>query len=331
MSTKTSFGEPFNYPRLIGENFIDLGVFVHRKDILFDIGFFDTSLKRLVDWDFIIRATKDNPATFVPITVMDYNDRVDAIDRLSVRESYNDALVYIKRKHNFSYKISTVIVTYNHEKYLGKAIESACTQQGDFVHEVFVFDDCSTDGTWRVVQEYAKKYPNLIKGCRQEKNVGQSLNLKGALGAARGDFIAILEGDDYWTDSLKLKKQSRFLIDNSDCSMVFSKIEVFDLRHNTKRFLSRQENIKKNKLDGSDFLAEPSMNLIGNFSSCMYRRYILESLPPFAFGERISEIVVAFHFEKYGKIGYLNSPMGVYQQHANGLWTGADQKSQDKS
>jgi glycosyltransferase involved in cell wall biosynthesis len=331
MSTKTALGEPFNYPRLISENFIDLGVFVHRKDILSDIGFFDTSLKRLVDWDFIIRATKDNPAIFVPITVMDYNDREDAGDRLSVKESYNDALVHIKRKHNFSYKISTVIVTYNHEKYLGKAIESACTQQGDFVHEVFVFDDCSTDGTWRVVQEYAKKYPNLIKGCRQERNVGQSLNLKGALGAARGDFIAILEGDDYWTDSLKLLKQSRFLIENSDCSMVFSKIEVCDLRNNSKRFLSRQENIKKNKLDGSDFLAEPSMNLIGNFSSCMYRRYILESLPSFAFGERISEIVVAFHFEKYGKIGYLNSPMGVYQQHENGLWTGADQKSQDKS
>ena len=329
-STMVDFGESFNYHRLTSENFIDIGVFVHHKDITHDIGYFDTRLKRLVDWEFIIRATKYIPATFLPITVMDYSDLEGAGDRISSKESFNVALAHIRKKHNLSYKISTVIVTYNHEKYLSKAIESACSQKGDFTHEIFIFDDCSTDGTWRVIQEYAKKYPDLIRGCRQEKNIGQALNFRSALGAARGDFIAVLEGDDYWTDSLKLQKQSKFLVENYDCSMVFSKIEVYDLRNDSKFFLQRQENIQKDKLDGSDFLAESTMNLIANFSSCMYRRYIFESLPLFAYAERISEISVAFHFEKFGKIGYINNPMGVYQQHENGLWTGADEESQAK-
>ncbi len=331
LSTGTVCGEKFDYSKLLRENFIDSGIFVHHANILSNISFFDTGLKRLVDWDFIVRATKNNTPVFVPITVMNYNDCVGLGDRVSVRESYNDALVHIRKKYKTKFLVSTVIITYNHEDFVRQAIESACNQKGDFDHEVFIFDDCSTDSTWSIIGECALKFPDLIKGCRQEKNIGQAQNLRAAFGAARGDFIAVLEGDDSWSDLNKVHKQSQFLIANSDCSMVFSKIEVHDIANNTKRFLTRQSNLNSQKLDGADFLAHPSMNLIANFSCCMYRRHILDNLPDYVFDDRVNEIAVAFYFENFGKIGYVNEAMTVYRQHLGGMWTGASKNEQEVS
>jgi glycosyltransferase involved in cell wall biosynthesis len=327
-SDQSPFGFEFNRETLKSENYIDLGVFVHHKNYIHQFSF-DEKLKRLVDWDFILQITNCALPVYIPKTVMIYNDIADQ-SRISVKESFSMAVNHIKCKHKLPYKVAAVIITYNHEKFLEDAIESACQQVVDFEYEVIIFDDFSSDGTWNIISKMAAKYPNLIKGCRNSKNFGQALNFKNAIGAARTDFIAILEGDDVWTDPRKVQKQAEFLISNSDSSMVFSKILVQNCYTNTDRFLQRQLSIDKNSLQVEDFLASESMNLIGTFSTCMFRRYVLSSLPDFVYHQRLSEITVAFHAVNYGFIGYLNSPMTLYRQHENGLWSGSDEATRLK-
>lgn len=327
-SNNDPFGFEYSRTDLESENYIDLGVLVHSNDIFKEFSF-DIELKRLVDWDFILNITKNTDPIYIPKSVVTYNDISDA-SRISIKESYSLALSHLKNKHKLSYKISAVVIAFNHGMYLEKALESACQQIVDFDYEVIVFDDFSSDNTWHVISKMAEKYPNLIKGCRNIKNLGQAINFKNAIGAARSDFVAVLEGDDIWTDARKVQKQAEFLVSNPDAAMVFSKILVKNSQLNSMRYLKRQELIANKKLLIDDFIADESMNLIGTFSTCMFRRYVLSSLPEFVYEERLSEITVAFHSANYGYIGYLDSEMTLYHQHENGLWTGMDQESQLK-
>ena len=124
--------------------------------------------------------------------------------------------------------VTTIIVSYNHERYIADAIESALSQQGDFEHEILVSDDGSTDATREIVREYARRHPSVIRDISGSENLGISANYRKCIAEAKGDFIAVLEGDDRWAVSDKLKKQLDFLLANTDCHMVFSEIVIND-------------------------------------------------------------------------------------------------------
>ena len=94
-------------------------------------------------------------------------------------------------------------------------------QQVNFPMEFIIAEDCSTDGTRAICEEYAKKYPDLIRLITSETNVGANPNELRAMKAARGKYIAYCEGDDYWTDPLKLQKQVDFLESHPDYSVCF--------------------------------------------------------------------------------------------------------------
>jgi glycosyltransferase involved in cell wall biosynthesis len=224
--------------------------------------------------------------------------------------------------------VSTAIVCYNQEAFIGAAIDSALAQRGNFVQEIIVSDDGSSDNTRQIIGGLSDKHWKLIRDLSSDRNVGVSANYKRCFDAANGDYIAVLEGDDYWFDELKLQYQVDFLENNPDCSMVFSKIRVENLGNRTVRTLRRQEDIRGCKLDGSDFLAHETMNLIGNFSCCMFRTELIRKLPEFLFETRISEVMIAFFLENFGQIGFINRPMSAYRQHAGGVWSGASREEQ---
>ena len=229
------------------------------------------------------------------------------------------------------FRVSTVIPTYNQENYIAAAVESAAMQIGDFDHEIIVSSDGSTDRTHDRIDEWRHRFPGLIRDISEEGNVGISGNFRRLFAAATGEYIAILEGDDVWTDPEKLSKQLAFLIDNADCSMVFSKILVRKLPSGEESYLSRQTGLSKMKLDGADFLADPTMNLIANLSSCLLRASVAKSLPDRVFDGRFNEIALAFYFERHGKIGFIKEPMSIYHQHSSGVWTGSSRQEQLKS
>lgn len=115
--------------------------------------------------------------------------------------------------------VSIVCITYNHEPYLRQALEGFLMQETDFPVEIILAEDCSTDGTRAICEEYAEKYPGKIKYIYRDHNVGYNENEYEAMCTATGKYIAYCEGDDYWTDSLKLKKQVDFLESHPDYSV----------------------------------------------------------------------------------------------------------------
>ena len=109
-------------------------------------------------------------------------------------------------------KLSVILITYNHEKYIEKALDSVLSQVTDFPFEIVIGDDCSPDDTNNITREYRDKYPDIIRIVHREKNTGRpTLNVYETTMKCRGDYLAYLEGDDYWTDSDKLQKQMDFL------------------------------------------------------------------------------------------------------------------------
>lgn len=103
--------------------------------------------------------------------------------------------------------VSICCITYNHEHYIKDALDGFIMQNTNFLYEIVISDDCSKEGTRKVIEEYKKKYPSLIRDVSPEKNMGSSENFIYVQQCAKGKYIAICEGDDYWTDPLKLQKQ----------------------------------------------------------------------------------------------------------------------------
>src|ERR1019366_1015566 len=106
---------------------------------------------------------------------------------------------------NAELKVGVLMITYNHEKFIAQALESVLMQKADFPFELVIGDDCSTDGTREIVREYSQKYPEIIRAHLRERNIGAKENFRQVFLASRGRYLALLEGDDYWTDSRKLQ------------------------------------------------------------------------------------------------------------------------------
>ena len=100
-------------------------------------------------------------------------------------------------------KVSVRIVTYNHERFIGQAIDSVLMQTVNFPYEIVIGEDCSTDNTRRIVMDYRDRYPDKIRLLLHEQNVGQHANIMRTEAACRGRYMANLDGDDYWTDPCK--------------------------------------------------------------------------------------------------------------------------------
>ena len=123
-------------------------------------------------------------------------------------------------------KVSVHMITYNHERFIAQAIEGVLMQQTDFAVELVIGEDCSTDGTRAIVRRYGERYPERIRLLLQERNLGARANALATLNACRGQYIALCEGDDYWTDPTKLQKQVDFLESHPECSLCFHRVLV---------------------------------------------------------------------------------------------------------
>lgn len=109
-------------------------------------------------------------------------------------------------------KLSVIFITYNHEKYVEKALRSVCEQETDFAYEIVVGEDCSTDSTREILKKVANEYPDKVRLLFRKKNFGRpTLNVYNTTMECRGEYLAYLEGDDMWTDKHKLQKQVDFL------------------------------------------------------------------------------------------------------------------------
>ncbi|HCB62180.1 MAG: hypothetical protein A2W93_10765 [Bacteroidetes bacterium GWF2_43_63] len=135
--------------------------------------------------------------------------------------------------------VSVAVVTYNHEKYIAPALDSILKQQTNFKFEIIIRDNCSKDKTTEICQKYAKKNPDKIRHILQPTNVGLRKNNIITWKACRGKYVAMCEGDDYWTDENKLQKQVDLLESNPEYGICFHQtvVEYVDQDGSIKKYL----------------------------------------------------------------------------------------------
>lgn len=175
---------------------------------------------------------------------------------------------------NKEIKVSVIILSYNHEKYLQHAIESVLSQKTDFNYEILINDDCSQDKTPYIAREYAEKYPEKIRFTRQAKNIGATRSGYEMLIKCRGQYIASCEGDDYWCDENKLQIQANFLDKNPEYSGCTHEMKIVDeneqpLRRQKLHWISRRCDYGIEDFKG--------IYLPGHPNSTMRRNYYLDS------------------------------------------------------
>lgn len=218
-------------------------------------------------------------------------------------------------------KVSVACISYNQEDYIAEALEGFVSQKTDFLYEVIIADDKSTDKTPRIIKEYAEKYPEIIKPIFRTKNVGPQKNFIGALKKAEGQYIALCEGDDFWTDPLKLQKQADYLDLHKDFNLVFHPVRVFFQNHEKEDSIFPDPE-EKDTFTINDLLRR---NFIQT-NSVMYRKINYDSLStdamPFDWYLHLSHV-------NNGKIGFINEIMAAYRRHADGLWWQTTQEGQD--
>jgi glycosyltransferase involved in cell wall biosynthesis len=126
--------------------------------------------------------------------------------------------------------VSVMMITYNQAPFIAKAIQGVLQQKVNFPFELVIGEDCSTDGTRKIVLEYQKKFPDIIRVITSDKNVGGKKNVHRTGKACRGKYIAWCEGDDYWHHPCKLQKQTDYLESHPECGLVYSSYDVYHVR-----------------------------------------------------------------------------------------------------
>jgi glycosyltransferase involved in cell wall biosynthesis len=139
-------------------------------------------------------------------------------------------------------KVSIVCNTYNHEKYIRDTLDSFVMQKTNFPFEILIHDDASTDSTVDIIREYEAKYPQLFNCIYQTENQyskGGGISDKFQFPRANGDFVAICEGDDYWTDENKLQKQYDAMMKHPECDICAHRAqEVFANTKEIRRYVA---------------------------------------------------------------------------------------------
>ena len=219
--------------------------------------------------------------------------------------------------------VSVDVITYNHAKYIRQCLDGFVMQKTNFPFEVLIHDDASTDGTADIIREYAEKYPDIIKPILQTENQwsrGVSVDKVYNFPRIRGKYVAICEGDDYWTDPHKLQKQVDFLETHPDYSVCFHPVRVTwdDAHMPDYTFPTPRQCFNKTTLELSDLLKQ---NFIQT-NSVMYR-WRPECVDLFPTGILPGDWYLHLLHAQVGKIGFIPDVMAVYRRNAGGIWTGA--------
>lgn len=212
--------------------------------------------------------------------------------------------------------VSVFMVTYNHERYIRQAIESALMQKTDFPFEIVIGEDCSTDNTRTIVLDYEQRYPGKIRVVRSDHNVGAVANATRTLAVCRGKYVAFLEGDDYWTDAGKLQKQVGFLETHPDFSICF---------HGSLEVDSNGNEIKKFDLNADQAEVTTIEDLSkGNYiytASSIFRNNLVPDIPDWLRGLNAGDYPLHLRLAQLGKIKFFPDKMSAYRIHTGGMFT----------
>lgn len=207
-------------------------------------------------------------------------------------------------------KVSVCVVTYNQDKYIRQCLQSIVDQRTSFDFEVIVGDDCSTDGTPVIVREFVERYPDIVRGIFREKNIGAARNYLDVHNSASGEFIAHMDGDDFWLPD-KLELQISFLKNHIECSAVYTNAVV--VTESQKSIGIFNGNLPK--VFNTGYLLKRGNFL--NHSSFVYRSSIRCKILDFK-GNFI-DYRVHLRCSLCGNLGYINKVLVGYRRMSTGI------------
>lgn len=220
-------------------------------------------------------------------------------------------------------KLSICVPTYNHERYISQMLDGALMQKTSFPFEVVIGDDASTDKTADIIRAYSARYPGRIRAFLHSENQGPASprefagrnNVLGLVNACQGEYVAMCEGDDYWTDPLKLQKQVDFLDQNPEFSVCHHNAEVIYEDCSTGHLFNQEDQPLESSIE--DVLEDKWFMAT---ASWVYRNYFRTT--PFAHWHAhaaAGDWALLIQIAARGKIGYLPETMGIYRKHSAGL------------
>ena len=214
--------------------------------------------------------------------------------------------------------VSIICTAYNHEKYIRQTLESFVLQKTTFPIEVLIHDDASTDETANIIREYEKKYDFIRAIYQTENQYSKGVKITPMLiGMAQGEYIAICEGDDYFTDNQKIQKQVECLKNNSKCSAVIHSAEKVD--ENGKKIGYRKPYITSCFLSTKDIVKCIARNYALN--SLLFRKEAFEGIEKIYGKAPVGDVAIALHLSLKGNFIYLNESMSAYRVGTKGSWT----------
>lgn len=217
--------------------------------------------------------------------------------------------------------MSVLIITYNHARFITKAVESVLEQITDFSVDINILDDCSTDGTSDILREFRCRFPDRINLTINEKNIGNNVTQRNFIKGFKtlsGDFVAILEGDDYWNDPNKLQKQVDYLEANPDyVATAHNVLKVYeDSDKLSHLFLPPPEGRDVFNID--DVI---NLHVYCHTTTLVYRNVLRGKIPPqFRNPYSCDLFIMAAHAE-YGDIKFFPETMSVYRNHKDGVFS----------
>jgi glycosyltransferase involved in cell wall biosynthesis len=215
-------------------------------------------------------------------------------------------------------KVSVVISTYNHERFIDRALASVLDQSTTFDYEVIVSEDRSTDATREIVRRWAREHPRRVRMMLSEHNLRSNEVVARAVRVSAGEYIALLDGDDYWTSRSKLQRQADYLDAHPDYAICFHDIELVD---------DRGMSIEARRWTPADQKPRSTLEDLwhGNFiatCSVMLRKTALPEIPPmYAEFFPITDWPLYILCAEHGDIGYIPEVMGAYRLHEEGLYS----------
>ncbi len=211
--------------------------------------------------------------------------------------------------------VSICVVTYNHEKFIAKCLDGVLMQKTSFPIEAIVGDDCSSDRTREIILSYAAKYPDVIKPSFLEKNVGAGRNhFRNVYPKLTGKYIAICDGDDCWTDPMKLQRQVDLLEKNPGYVMCFHKVNTMDQHGNL--IYAEKESDKVVKYSSSDIihLSIPTLSVV-------YRNCV-QTFPEEICSVKSGDTFLFGMLSTYGGAISMGMVAANYRIHTNGVFQG---------
>ncbi|SEG31566.1 Glycosyltransferase involved in cell wall bisynthesis [Methylobacterium sp. 190mf] len=220
--------------------------------------------------------------------------------------------------------VSVLCITYNQESFIRQTLDSILSQRTDFPFELIVGDDKSSDGTAEIIAEYATRHPNLVAILRPE-NVGVVKNLDDIAGRVSGEYVAICEGDDYWTDPDKLQRQFDYMQQRPEYTLCYHPVKV------VYEDMPGVATIYPEHCAAQPTLSDLAVRNFIQTNSVFYRwRYRGGERLEIGRGIIPADWYIHLMHAEVGRIGFLPQIMAVYRKHAGGIWAHASQLARHK-